>query len=695
MALVNQTLKLEITPGGVPPKLHVTEYDENMQVVAQLFQRGQYYEIPSGTTAKVDGTLAGHPFSADATVDGSTVTFELTKGMTAYAGRAWTKIKLTKDGKPVSTCGFWLECDRAGVEAGDVIGAPDFEDQIQQGVAAWLDEHGASGLPPGGQAGQVLVSDGHGGGVWVDWDGGVSSVIEFDDRNDYVIDYLTASASYTAANRATVSVISQYASTIVQDQDCPIPFDGVYNLMPNVETEIGRVTVTRKNVAPRMLKLENVWNVRDCGGYSADGGNVKYGMLFRGSRLNNATITDLELLAEVGIKLDLDIRDSGNAGNGHIPNADYLNVPLTNAYAQMIQSEATAAANAVKAAMESIVANKPVYVHCASGADRTGCICAMLEAVLGMSDADIDRDFELTCFSDTENLTGHHRNGGSWMAFWAALPTDQGSAKMNVVKFLRDNGVTTDLLNSFRRAMIVGSPQDVDIPTCTITSALTHCATSNSATTVYKGASYTATITPEGGYTMQLINVTMGGTDITSSAVSGSTISIASVTGNVVITAVAQEVTNYTNVVRTSEALDSTAVYNGGLGYKNGYYTSVGKESANAADCCTGLIPYTISADTQPTDVIYIKGYTGSTSASHTRFSYWTAAKAYKAEINGFLSSTAGAFVFDVETLGTGYYKLTPKSGAHHSINGVGYIRFSFAGTDGANVIITRNEPIE
>lgn len=145
MALFNQTLKLEITPGGVPPKLHVTEYDENMQVVAQLFQRGQYYEIPSGTTAKVEGTLAGHPFSADATVDGSNVTFELTKSMTAYAGRAWTKIKLTKDGKPVSTCGFWLECDRAGVEAGDVIGAPGFDEQIKDAVDKWLDEHGGSG----------------------------------------------------------------------------------------------------------------------------------------------------------------------------------------------------------------------------------------------------------------------------------------------------------------------------------------------------------------------------------------------------------------------------------------------------------------------------------------------------------------------------------------------------------------------
>ena len=249
--------------------------------------------------------------------------------------------------------------------------------------------------------------------------------VTFDDHNESVRAYLEASKVYTTDNRAKVSVVGSYASTSVQDQDCPKSFLGVYNLYPGVENAVGDWKVTTESYPPRMIKLDGVWNVRDCGGYSADGGNVKYGMLFRGSRLNNATTTDLELLAEVGIKLDLDIRDSGNAGNGHIPNADYLNVPLTNAYAQMIQSEATAAANAVKAAMESIVANKPVYVHCASGADRTGCICAMLEAVLGMSDADIDRDFELTCFSDTENLTGHHRNGGSWAGFWAALPTNQ------------------------------------------------------------------------------------------------------------------------------------------------------------------------------------------------------------------------------------------------------------------------------
>ena len=143
MALVNQTLKLEITPGGVPPILHVTEYDENMQVEVQLLQKGQAFLIPSGVTAKVEGSYSGrYPFSENAdNVSGDTVTFTVSKNMTPCAGRAWVKIKLTKDSKPVHSCGFWMDADRHGVEAGDVIGAPGFEEQVQEGVAKYLELH--------------------------------------------------------------------------------------------------------------------------------------------------------------------------------------------------------------------------------------------------------------------------------------------------------------------------------------------------------------------------------------------------------------------------------------------------------------------------------------------------------------------------------------------------------------------------
>lgn len=70
----------------------------------------------------------------------------------------------------------------------------------------------------------------------------------------------------------------------------------------------------------------------------------------------------------------------------------------------------------------------------------------------------------------------------------------------------------------------------------TISNNLSNATTSNSVLLVNANASYTTTITINDGYTLDTITVTMGGTDITSSAVSGTTITISAVTGNVVIT---------------------------------------------------------------------------------------------------------------------------------------------------------------
>ena len=75
----------------------------------------------------------------------------------------------------------------------------------------------------------------------------------------------------------------------------------------------------------------------------------------------------------------------------------------------------------------------------------------------------------------------------------------------------------------------------------TITNTLDNATTSNSAVLVDANSSYTATIRENDGYTLDAITVTMGGIDITSSAVSGTTITITSVTGNVVITVTTTE----------------------------------------------------------------------------------------------------------------------------------------------------------
>lgn len=235
----------------------------------------------------------------------------------------------------------------------------------------------------------------------------------------------------------------------------------------------------------------------------------------------------------------------------------------------------------------------------------------------------------------------------------------------------------------------------VTVPdTYNITNNLTHVTTTNNATKITQGQTYQATITAASGYSLYYVKVFMGGVDVTATVYTSGTINIPSVTGAIVITAVADPVTSYTNLIRQAEAVDSSAIYNDGLGYKNGYYLNSGDghESSNASDCMTGCIPYVIGSS-QPTDIIYIKGYTGTASASHTRLALRRSDKTCATVRTSFLSSNT---VFDVEVLNaqSGYYKLTPKADVHH-VYTTDWLQFSFAQPDGSTLVITKNEPIE
>ena len=71
----------------------------------------------------------------------------------------------------------------------------------------------------------------------------------------------------------------------------------------------------------------------------------------------------------------------------------------------------------------------------------------------------------------------------------------------------------------------------------TVTYTLTNVTRDNITPMVAAGESFTTTLTPAEGKTFGTVTVKMGGTDITSTAYSAGVVSIASVTGNIVITA--------------------------------------------------------------------------------------------------------------------------------------------------------------
>lgn len=144
MALVTTDFNVNITPGAMPPVVHVSEYDIGRSYTVGLIgENDDTFTIPTGTTVTIEGTLnSAVGFSTPATISNNKVAFTLTESMTAYAGKAWCKIKLTLSDEPVQTCAFILAVDRAGVEAETVIGAPGFEEQIQAAVEDYLDQTG-------------------------------------------------------------------------------------------------------------------------------------------------------------------------------------------------------------------------------------------------------------------------------------------------------------------------------------------------------------------------------------------------------------------------------------------------------------------------------------------------------------------------------------------------------------------------
>lgn len=219
-----------------------------------------------------------------------------------------------------------------------------------------------------------------------------------------------------------------------------------------------------------------------------------------------------------------------------------------------------------------------------------------------------------------------------------------------------------------------------------ITNSLSHVSNSNAAVSVEDGAAYTATLTADSGYTMGNVVIKMSGTDITSTAYTASTgaISIASVTGDVTITAVATKIVTYTNLVPT--AVDSSgapAPYTDGQALN-----SSGTTVAQNHFTTTGFIPF----DGGAVHIYRIGGEGISWNEYGCRIAWYNADFSLKGS------------VLKYEQLGLSQYYPTkiddPNAAAAFSTDknvvppqGAAYFRVSAKGS-GANLIITLDQEI-
>lgn len=392
----------------------------------------------------------------------------------------------------------------------------------------------------------------------VDVSGGAVEALEWHQCPELVRNYL-ANVTYNPNDYSTSQIASYAPATAVVSNYKPIGQEagGVthYNEVPNVLTPFAGTDAagTLKPLdALRWIRTRNssaeAWNVRDLGGWACDGGTVKYGLLIRGGRI--AAADRAVLVGELGVQHDLDLRGREGGGSGDEP--DMTESPLgsdvwytrTQQYAWYALVPVETWQAYLRCVIDAVTHREPVYFHCTAGADRTGTLACVLEGLLGMSQSDIDKDYELTTFysGSGSDATARRRNESDWKGLINAINAVSGdSFRDKCVHFAVGTcGMSMADINAYRAAMIDGTPETLHWYQ-TISKNLTGCTISNSASQVDYGEAYTATITAESGKTITSVVIKMGGVDITSTAYSADSgaINIAKVTGAVTITAAA------------------------------------------------------------------------------------------------------------------------------------------------------------
>lgn len=306
-----------------------------------------------------------------------------------------------------------------------------------------------------------------------------------------------ASARYTNCNTNT-SVINNYCSNNGDDIPAPVTLSwegkatridiyenstlvktqtftssstvDIFNLIPGktytykVNNPDNTTSTFRTTGTRRMIKVSNTFdanharNCRDLGGIkTADGKTLNYGLIFRGSNMDNLNCTEKAVLKdELGIKLDVDFR-----GESKNP----LGVAISHQY--YADGDAIAVRNAKTDAkigktltdiLTSVSKKEPVYIHCTYGADCTGYICMILESLLGVQLKDCDIDYELTSFAKAIVFGARVRGTGQIKAFRKNFGSDPNKVPTTIYNYaVKDLKIDPSLIDSFRKAMLNGT----------------------------------------------------------------------------------------------------------------------------------------------------------------------------------------------------------------------------------------------
>ena len=229
---------------------------------------------------------------------------------------------------------------------------------------------------------------------------------------------------------------------------------GGTSLKSIADSPVHEMTVTE--IPPRICYVEGGTNIRDIGGYASSlvpDGVIRQGLYYRGANINSITKKGKNrMLNELGVRVEIDLRDKNQCGGPYVKGIQYFALSIPSG----TEAKRFEEYSSVYRKVFALIANadeKPVFLHCHAGADRTGIVSFILLTVCGAEYEDIARDYLFTNFTDQ----GPRVLSSEFNLWWAKLDYFAGDTKAEKAKnWLMLKGVPEDQIEHIREIFVEG-----------------------------------------------------------------------------------------------------------------------------------------------------------------------------------------------------------------------------------------------
>ena len=209
----------------------------------------------------------------------------------------------------------------------------------------------------------------------------------------------------------------------------------------------------------RMLAVGGMANVRDFGGWKTSfGTEIVYGRLYRGNRPDVITAAGKnDFVKNERITADLDLRGKDLGSSPFGPEVRYY---CTNnrRYKSALTSQTSILVRDLDIIADELSRGGNLFLHCNHGANRAGTLSFLIGGILGMSEVNLSKDYELSAFA--YSFISRSKTYGEMLPVIRSHGEPGDDLAQCFYNYARHIGTSEKTLDTIRCIMLGLSPND-------------------------------------------------------------------------------------------------------------------------------------------------------------------------------------------------------------------------------------------